>query len=66
MNLSKLTELEIESLGWGVYAALCRECGKSMAIVATVHSVENGYAEAFLNGQPICQVCLGMNRMVWN
>ena len=61
-----ITELEIDELGWGVYRETCRECGKGIVIVATVHSVEHGYAEAFEYGQPTCQTCKGIKKMVWN
>ena len=52
-----VTELEIDRMGWGVYDESCYLCGKRMAIVATVHSVEHGYAEWFQPGNRLCQVC---------
>lgn len=42
---------------WGVYEEACTSCGKKIIIVATVNSVEYGYAEAFEDGQPICSAC---------
>lgn len=51
---------------WGVYHYECRNCGKNIAIVATIHSVEHGYAEALEDGDPICMVCKGMAKVSMN
>ncbi len=42
---------------WGVYETACRCCEIRIIVVATVHSVEYGYAEAFADGQPLCTAC---------
>jgi hypothetical protein len=46
---------------WGVYETECRQCGRGIIVVATVDSVENGYAEAFENGTPLCLICSDMH-----
>lgn len=45
---------------WGVYASICRTCGKPIVIVATVESVIHGDAEAFEDGEPECMTCKNM------
>lgn len=42
---------------WGVYENVCRDCGKKLVIVATVASFDEGYAEAYIDGQPRCSAC---------
>ena len=51
---------------WGVYEHFCRQCGLRVLIVATVHSVEHGYAEALEDGEPICTTCKGMAKVSAN
>jgi hypothetical protein len=43
---------------WGVWKTECKICNKPMTIVATVHSVKNGYAEMLPN-DAICSECKG-------
>lgn len=45
----------IDDEPWGVYEEQCGSCGLRIMIVATVHSVENGYAEAYEDLR--CTVC---------
>ena len=49
---------------WGVYENHCVRCGRKILVVATVHSVENGYCEKF--GEEVCQSCAALDAMVMN
>ena len=49
-------DLQRESV-WGVYQVNCVRCNHLIIIVATVHSVDYGYAEAFEDDAPLCLGC---------
>jgi CRISPR/Cas system-associated protein Cas10 (large subunit of type III CRISPR-Cas system) len=48
-----------DGLMWGVYEATCPLCGKELRIVATIHSVEEGYSE-WHQGSRFCSECKEM------
>ena len=48
---------------WGVYHESCSGCGHNIVIVATVHSVDEGYAESFEGGRPLCMACQAQQKV---
>jgi hypothetical protein len=43
-------------MNWGVYEDECSLCGKHLVIVATIHSVGEGYSE-WHTGPRLCSGC---------
>lgn len=51
---------------WCVESHHCRNCGKTIMIVALCAHLDDGTAEALEDGEPICQTCKDDARMIWN